>query len=498
MMNGVFDNSVQGVQGVQSPAEQPKFDFSRFYQPIRHDELLEALLEQVHEVDFMAEVNPNNTDNFKLSRKHYVVTAIEKILQLAEDNNWGLCKRAKAKFVYLYNGEYWAVVEEDQLTQFLGNAAEKMGVPHIDSVYYDFKKCLVEQFYSSAVFPVPETDPKKVLINLQNGTFEITTTGTKKRDFDPLDFMTYQLPFEYDPQATAPLFEAYLNRVLPDTQCQDVLSEYIGSLFVRHGSGLKLEKALILYGKGANGKSVFFEIVNALLGRENVCNYALQSLCDESGYYRAKLVNKLVNYASEISSRLVNSAYFKDLASGENVEARLPYGEPFTMFNYAKLIFNCNELPKDIEHTDAYFRRLLIIPFDVTIPPEERDPDLHTKIIENELSGVFNWVLRGLDRLLRQRGFSKCDAAKRAVEKYREESDSVRAFLKDCGYSVSTTKEMTLSSMFASYKTYCSDSILRPCSQKTFSERLETCGYEKHRKTIGVVVYAEKRDDVPF
>ena len=94
----------------------------------------------------------------------------------------------------------------------------------------------------------------------------------------------------------------------------------------------------------------------------------MQSLTNENGYFRAKLANKLVNYASEINGKL-ESAIFKQLVSGEPVEARLPYGEPFTLKQYAKLIFNCNELPKDVEHTNAYFRRFLIIPFDVTIPP---------------------------------------------------------------------------------------------------------------------------------
>ncbi len=184
--------------------------------------------------------------------------------------------------------------------------------------------------------------------------------------------MTYQLPFRYDSKAEAPLFEAYLNKVLPDQERQKVLAEYLGFVFIKHGSNaLKEEKALILYGTGANGKSVFFEIVNALLGEENVSSYSLQSLTNDNGYFRAKIANKLVNYASEINGTL-EASIFKQLVSGEPVEARLPYGQPFTLKQYAKLVFNCNELPKDVEHTNAYFRRFLIIPFDVTIPRKSR------------------------------------------------------------------------------------------------------------------------------
>ena len=95
---------------------------------------------------------------------------------------------------------------------------------------------------------------------------------------------------------------------------------------------------------------------------------------------RAMIANKLVNYASEINGK-VEASIFKQLVSGEPVEARLPYGNPFIMSDYAKLIFNCNDLPRDVEQTEAYFRRFLIIPFNVTIPEHVQDKQLAKKII---------------------------------------------------------------------------------------------------------------------
>jgi len=74
------------------------------------------------------------------------------------------------------------------------------------------------------------------------------------------------------------------------------------------------------------------------------------------------IANKLINYSSEIGKRFEVDK-FKQLCSGEPVEARLPYGDPFQIRNYARLVFNANQLPKDIEQTNAYFRRFLIIPF---------------------------------------------------------------------------------------------------------------------------------------
>ncbi len=457
-----------------------------------HAEILKQLIEQFGKLDFEALANPHNAENFKLNTKHFLVISIENTLKIAEQNRWGLCKNQD--FIYVYNGTYWAAIDKELFQKFLGEAAEKMGVAMFTARFYQFREQLFKQFLSTAYLPTPETLKNKVLINLVNGTFEISPQGTKLRPFDRSDFITYQLPFEYTPKAKAPIFEAYLNRVLPDKERQNILAEYLGFVFIRHGSNqLKEEKALILYGTGANGKSVFFEVVNALLGRNNVSNYSLQELTDDSGYYRAMIANKLVNYASEISNTLQTDK-FKKMVSGEPMPARLPYGKPMELTQYAKMIFNVNELPKDVEHTNAYFRRFLIIPFDVTIPEHEQDKNLHTKIIENELSGVFNWVLTGLDRLLKQKRFSKCEAAQKAVEQYRIESDSAQMFLNETEYKISATNEIPLKEIFSDYRSYCIEGGFRACSRRTFADRLRNIGYETTRKAYGMAVNAEKEN----
>ncbi|SHM26586.1 putative DNA primase/helicase [Chitinophaga jiangningensis] len=410
------------------------------------------------------------------------------MLHLAHANDWGLCKRHD--FIYAYNGAYWSLLAEDELKGFLGNAAELMGVDKYSGRHYQFREHLYKQFLASAYLPTPLHPIGVVYINLLNGTYEIGPDGTTLRSFSRNDFLTYQLPFGYNPGAKAPLFTQYLNTVLPDIQRQLVLAEYIGYLFIGPGI-LKLEKALLLYGTGANGKSVFFEVISALLGPENVCSYSLQSLTDNTGYYRAKLANKLVNYASEINDNL-EAAIFKQLASGEPVEARQPYGQAFNMTHYAKLIFNCNELPGNVEHTQAYFRRFLIIPFDVTIPEAQQDKELARKIIGTELSGVFNWVLEGLNRLLRQKRFSDCEAARLKVEEYQKQSDSVAMFIEDEGYRPSLTRYLPYKQVFTAYRLYATDNGYRPCSTKTFTERLRRHAYSIERRTAGMVIYMEK------
>lgn len=438
---------------------------------VKHANILSKLLKQFNKVDFERIANPSVHDNFKLTNKHYSIISIDTVLNTAKSNNWGLCKNHS--FIYLYNGSYWSEIDKEAFQKFLGKAAEKMGVPKFSAKYYKFKKELYEQFLATAYLEAIPPSADNVLINLKNGTFEINTEGTQIRPFNPNDFITYQLPFEYNPEAEAPIFKNYLNEVLPDKERQNVLAEFLGFLFIKHNSNrLKEEKALILYGGGANGKSVFFQVVSALLGDENTSNYSLQSLTNENGYFRAKIANKLVNYASEINGKL-ESSIFKQLVSGEPVEARLPYGEPFTLKQYAKLIFNCNDLPKEVEQTNAYFRRFLIIPFDVTIPPEKQDKNLHNKIIETELSGVFNWVLEGLNRLLVQKGFSKCTAAEEAVADYKKQSDSVKMFIDENDYVVSPNEYTLIKELYPKYRQYCYDDGFKPVSKVNFSKRLK-------------------------
>jgi putative DNA primase/helicase len=71
-------------------------------------------------------------------------------------------------------------------------------------------------------------------------------------------------------------------------------------------------------------------------------------------------------------------------------------------------MFNTNEMPSDVEFNDGFYRRFIPIGFNVTIPEERRDPDLSKKIIEKELSGIFNWALSGLRRLLINKKFTIC------------------------------------------------------------------------------------------
>ncbi len=139
--------------------------------------------------------------------------------------------------------------------------------------------------------------------------------------------------------------------------------------------------------------------------------YSMSSYSHE--YSRAKLPDILLNYSSEKGTEL-NPDIFKALVSGEPLQARHPYGRVFTIRNTVRFIVNANELPKETEQTEAYFRRFLIIPFEVTIPESQRDIFLAEKIIKTELGGVFNWLLVGLNRIMVQKTLPSVKISKRA------------------------------------------------------------------------------------
>jgi putative DNA primase/helicase len=454
---------------------------------LQHTGMLNEILEALTPVDFYEEAQIEQGE--KLSLKVFTVVVVRKVLLAAIALGVGLCRNSD--FLYSYNGAFWRLIDRGELEGFLGKAAAKLGVDEINSAYHRFRTNLIKQFYAIAYFPTPIQVGGKVLINLLNGTFEITATSRLLRGFIPDDFLTYQLPFYYDENASCPKWKAFLDRVLPDQSCQDVLAEYFAYIF----TNMNLEKTLMLFGTGANGKSVVFLVLTALLGSENISHFSLHSLNHE--YCRACLVNKLLNYASEISTKL-ESDIFKKLTSGEPIEARLPYGQPFIMRRYAKLAVNCNELPRDVEHSPAFFRRFLIIPFRVFIPEEERNPNLAQEIIAEELAGVFNWVLKGLDRLLAQGKFSPCEAAENALNEYRKESDSVALFVEEAGYQKVSCKEdaTLLKNIYGEYKAFCGDNGLRAVSTTNLRKRLEALGFECSKTNAGKLVYAAKAENI--
>jgi len=463
-------------------AKEHKNNTNGVHATTNHNTILQRLLNEITPVNLHELIELDEAEQF--TQKHMVFGVVKYVLQIAKEHKGNLCKANGA--TYIYTGELWKQCQKDEIKKFLSEAAVKIGVPEPDAKHYEFTEKLYKQFMSVAHFPIPAAPNEKIMINLGNGTFEFKKDEWELRDFNADDFLTYQLQFDYDPNAPCPMFNKYLEEVLPDEQCRLVLQEFAGYIF----TNLNLEKALLLLGTGKNGKSVFMNIICALVGEENTLRYPLGSFNHE--YNRAKLAGKLLNYCSEKGSDL-SPDIFKALVSGEPLQAREVYQESFTINNKTRIINNLNELPRETELTEAYFRRFLIIPFEVVITEEAKDIELAGKIIANELPGVFNWLLDGLNRILAQRKFSQCEKSDMALKNFKTESDSVQLFINEqYNEFANNNKKKALTELYTTYKNFCADNACKKIGKYKFSQRLEKMGYEKTRLNNGIFFSLKK------
>jgi putative DNA primase/helicase len=415
---------------------------------------------------------------------------VKEILRAAEDNLW--CPEYVEKLksdqqVNVFSGTHWDRVEQQQWKDFVNLCAEKCGVPESQRMIPSFMKALYEGVaFNLAKNRKQRIPDDEVWMNMANGTLVVCQDGNiTLREHRKEDLFFYTLNYVYDSMAECPLWHKFLDRVLPETESQQVLAEFIGYSLMKSHS---LEKMLWFYGEGLNGKSVTLEIVEALLGARNV---SFLSLCDltNDDVKRAGIEHKMLNISHE-SGKEVNANVLKQLTSGERVLIKHLYMDLRETNDYGKFIAAFNALPR-AELTFGYFRRLIILPYLVTIPAEEIDRQLTSKL-KQELSGILNWVLKSIPQLMTRREFSSSESCEKALEQYRLQSDNVRLFANDqCEPSEKST---IASEIYAAYRNYCFGSSLKPIGKQKFYERLDGLGYE--RVTYANTVYFKLRVNV--
>jgi putative DNA primase/helicase len=315
--------------------------------------------------------------------------------------------------VYCFTGKHWAPVPSQSLKVLLKACYIKhLGDDEVAGSKRSDIEGLVKQFPYTVM--MPNVEQVRDRINFDNGTLDLKTMALSCHDWK--DYFRYVLPYEYDPGSKCPMFMKYLDRVMPDESAQNVLAEYIGWLF----TDMKLEKALFLYGSGCNGKSVFIDIMEAVVGKDNISHESISEMCGENGAnHRSNIVGKLLNTCSDVSANAFSGDSFKRMASGEPISAKILFKDVYTTTDYAKMMFCLNELPKTKDTSNGYFRRLMIAPFKVQIPKDEIDTKLSYKIISSELPGIMNWVLEGRSRLVKNGNFSNCALFEKTLDEYR-------------------------------------------------------------------------------
>lgn len=399
----------------------------------------------------------------------------------------------------LYNGKYFEKLSTANYERFIGSCLKKLCKTVFEYKNNSFIEA-VKKVLSSEFDIIDNIKHDYVKINLNNGTLVIDTENEPylvPHTYE--DYFTYCLPYDYKVGYPTLNFVHYINRVLPEKQLRDVLFEAIGYCLIRTGNTpVKLEKLPLLYGTGANGKSVFFEIVTALFGSENITHVSLSSLAStENNYSLSLLENKLINFSSEITNSVFESSIIKQLISGEPINCRNIYEKPKMIRDYAKMIFNCNELPHFTESNNAIHRRLLIIPFNVVIPEEERDTSLAKKIIDNELPGILNYVIAGLKRILTNKAFSACEVCDVILNEYKQDSDHVGLFLSDNEYVVGKTENnyLPLKTLFSEFQTWLKDNGYPLIfNSKKFIDTLRKKGYTDKRSSQGKSIHITKEN----
>ncbi len=402
--------------------------------------------------------------------------AVREIMRAADGLLWCPNYTAKAgsdQRVMAFTGSHWEPVEAQQWKDFVKKCAWRIGVQNSQLMNPSFMNVLYETTaFNVAQYRTQQVPEDEVWLNLRNGTLVLKKDGIASlHDHSKEDVFTYTIPYDFDAQATCPLWLSFLERVLPEEKSRMVLGEFLGyTLMTSH----RHEKMLWFYGQGQNGKSVTLEIIEALLGSDNYSTLNLSDLSNDD-VKRAGFEGKLMNISSE-NGKDVNPSILKQLCSGERVLIKHLYSDPRETKNYGKLLASFNTLPL-AENTVGYMRRLIIMPYNVTITKEELDKHLVEKL-KCELSGILNWVLEGALRLMKNDCFTESPTCEEALQRYRLNSDSVCLFLSEmCEKSEILMKG---NQIYTEYKSFCLESSLKAYGKQNFFTRLEALGYERH------------------
>ena len=257
---------------------------------------------------------------------------------------------------------------------------------------------------------------------------------------------------EYDPNAKCPRFEQFLEEIFapdPDkAEKKAALLQFLGySLTSNWELNWQFEKFIITIGRGSNGKSKIENLIDRLLGTENVC--AVDPSQFDNKFQLAFMRGKLVNFVAEIKEGGdINDAALKRVTSGAKITVENKHRDPFTFRPYAKCWFGTNHLPHTRDITHAFFRRALILTFNVifrTADDPDRKPDdpiadrLLDEKLAAELPGILNLCLVSLSEIL-SNGFTEPPSSVEIKTRWRTDCDQVALFIEECcktgpGYS---------------------------------------------------------------
>jgi len=348
---------------------------------------------------------------------------------------------------YIYENNIWRYINTEEelarmLIAFLNKDVPNFWTSAIERRYIEGLKRLA---------PKVTFDDKKRYINLKNGVFDLEKDKLKTHSSKYLT--TVRIPIEYDPDAQCPKFKTFLRDIFrDDDQLIRLVKEVLGYCLTTE---VKAQKGFIFFGTGANGKSVLAEVMTHLYGPENISSLSINDL--DSSFARSEIVSKTVNISTEneVNGKGLNTQYLKSIIAGDLIRIEEKYKKGFSYKPFCKIIFCCNALPYSADNSHGFYRRLIIIPFEKTIPHEKQNKDLVSELVQ-ELQGIFSYSLQGLRRLKANNYiFSRCLASERMMQEYRREIEPVFDFIEDNIESTSEEQKISRSRIFLAFRSWC-------------------------------------------
>jgi putative DNA primase/helicase len=352
---------------------------------------------------------------------------------------------------------------------------------------------------------LPEVwDNNDFTINLFNGTFDLKLFELRNHTIK--DYNSKLTPIEYDPDAECPQWLKFLDRIFTSRKDKEDIICFLQRAIGYTLTGSTKEQCLfLLWGSGANGKSVFIDVVRTMMGDYGTSTDSstfVTSNKAEGGRARgdiARLAGARIVCSSENSpdSRL-DEQLIKNLSGGDKVTARFLYQEDFEFYPKFKIWWAFNHQPQIYDTTNSIWRRIKLIPFEETIPDKEQDPFLTEKLLL-ELPGIFNWAVAGLKRYYELGGLNAPGAVQKATKEYREDQDVLHEFLyESCEFftedaPLGVTFDVRAKDLYEAYKSWNTwNGDEKPMNSTKFGNLLKDRGLKKERKPDGIHYYGIK------
>ncbi|EJV41779.1 phage/plasmid primase, P4 family [Bacillus toyonensis] len=327
-------------------------------------------------------------------------------------------------------------------------------------------------------------DSNKYLLNLENGVLDLKTGVLKPHN---MSFMMTKLSdVRYDKNATCPNWLNYLKTTIRDDNGETdyELIDYLQKLVGYSLTGDTTEQGIyFLFGDGRNGKSVFINMIQKLLG-EYSANAETSSFVktNSSGGANsdiARLCGSRFVASSEIEDgKSLDEQLVKKITGCEPITARFMYKDFFDFIPEFKIVFATNYKPNIKGGDNGIWRRVKLIPFTYVIPKEDVDYYLEDKL-SLEMSGILNWALEGCIKWQKER-LIEPKRVKDATNSYKEESDPILPFIDEMCFSDNSVKT-TAKKIFEEYKTWCYRNDEEALGKQTFYNKLNSKGFIKRK-----------------